>query len=243
MHLHVVQFSGGAGSAVAAKLVIDEHGTENVVLLFNDTRAEHPDAKRFRESVARFLGVPITERSHALDLWGLIDREHCLPSDRIPFCSRALKIEVRMAYLKELDAQGHTYTQYNGMGPQEYLRAQNSQAHAERLGHDLRFPLIEHKVFQPKEVVKSWGICLPQPYLYLEHNNCIPCFKASSKKYWKAIFEHYPEQYEQAAAMERKWKHTVLKDISLDALAVVFASGQQIDMGMEDNMPPCACMA
>lgn len=55
-------FSGGASSAVMAKFVADEH-PEDTILLYNPTGAEHPDADRFCEEVADFIGLPITVES------------------------------------------------------------------------------------------------------------------------------------------------------------------------------------
>lgn len=56
---HVVQFSGGAGSWAAAKRVVAEHGTHDVVLLFADTLIEDQDCYRFLlEGAANVLGSP-----------------------------------------------------------------------------------------------------------------------------------------------------------------------------------------
>ena len=241
MMLHIVQFSLGAGSAVAAKLVIDEYGHDNTVLMWHDTKAEHPDSARFAQQVSDYLNHPITEVSDGRDLWQLIDDHHCLPSDRIPFCSGDLKGDPAAKYYKSLLAEGHTFVLYNGMGPDEHLRAQNTLARETARGYAIRFPLIEHRVFQPKEVVKSWGICLPSAYEHLPHNNCIPCFKAKDRGYWYAIWKHYPEQYWKAEAMERKWNHTVLPTISLAELALIFAQSDTPPL-MEFD-PPCSCMA
>lgn len=59
---HIIQFSGGAGSWAAAKLVAAQHGTEDMVLLFADTRMEDHDLYRFlveasSDSLALFCAV------------------------------------------------------------------------------------------------------------------------------------------------------------------------------------------
>ena len=41
--LHVVQCSGGIGSWAAAMRVAEEHGTDNLILLAADTKAEDPN--------------------------------------------------------------------------------------------------------------------------------------------------------------------------------------------------------
>jgi len=46
MH-HVVQYSGGAGSWAAAMRVAEQHGTDGLTLLFEDTLIEDQDTYRF----------------------------------------------------------------------------------------------------------------------------------------------------------------------------------------------------
>lgn len=60
MTTHVVQYSGGIGSWAATQRVIAEHGAEDLVLLFADTRAEDDDLYRFLRDSAAQIGVPVT---------------------------------------------------------------------------------------------------------------------------------------------------------------------------------------
>ena len=59
---HIVCFSGGHSSAIAAVEVTRKYGSENVVLLNHDLcpRTEDEDIKRFKKEVSDYLGVPIT---------------------------------------------------------------------------------------------------------------------------------------------------------------------------------------
>ena len=41
--MHVVFFSGGAASWAAARRIADQHGTDEMVLLFTDTKTEDED--------------------------------------------------------------------------------------------------------------------------------------------------------------------------------------------------------
>jgi hypothetical protein len=55
----VVQFSGGGGSWAAAKRVVEQHGTDRVLLLFADTMIEDQDCYRFLlEGAANVFGAP-----------------------------------------------------------------------------------------------------------------------------------------------------------------------------------------
>ncbi|MFJ8387733.1 hypothetical protein ACIQ9Q_25045 [Streptomyces sp. NPDC094438] len=60
MRRHVVQFSGGVGSFLAAVTVAERHGTAGATLLIADTLAEDEDLWRFSDAAAGFLGVPLT---------------------------------------------------------------------------------------------------------------------------------------------------------------------------------------
>lgn len=217
-----------------------EHGKENTVLLFHDTKAEHPDAYRFRRQVSEFIGVPITEVSDGRDLWQVIKDEHCLPSHHIPFCTRILKQEPAERYLK-----GQTdYILYNGLGMEEWQRVQKATVRAEAMCRKLVCPLMERKI--PNEEVKriirdKWKICLPQPYRHLTHNNCIPCFKAG-KAHWHKVWKHYPVSFIKAMKLEEKIGHTVFKDISLAELGKQWgATRGQVEFSFADDAVPCMC--
>lgn len=57
---HVVMFSAGGGSWGAAKRVAEQHGTDNLTLLFTDTLSEDEDAYRFLiEGAANVFGVDL----------------------------------------------------------------------------------------------------------------------------------------------------------------------------------------
>lgn len=241
---HIVQFSGGAASAYVAWLVVQEFGKENTILLFHDTKAEHPDAYRFRKQVSEFVGVPITEVSDGRDLWEVIKDNGCLPSYHIPFCTRILKQEPAEFFYDELDKQGIKYTIYNGLGIEEWQRVQRSIIRGEVAGRKVRCLLAEKRISNnevKKTIRDKWRICLPEPYLYLTHNNCIPCFKAGKGHFYK-VWRHYPEQFERAKQMEELVGHTVFKDKSLSELESEWvAAGEQLELDFGEEGVPCMC--
>lgn len=241
---HIVQFSGGAASAFVAWLVAQEYGKENTVLLFHDTKAEHEDAARFRRQVSEFIGVPITERSDGRDLWEVILKHNILPGYHVPFCTDDLKLKPAGKYYKELDKQGIDYTLYNGLGPEEIGRVQRSIIRGEAAGRKVRCLLAERNISNAecKRIIRDeWKICLPEPYMYLSHNNCIPCFKAGKGHFYK-VWKHYPEQFERAKQTEELIGYTVFKDASLTELAAKWQRediNQEIDFGIDTV--PCMC--
>jgi len=52
---YIVSVSGGAGSTVAAHRTVDKHGIENTILLFADTRSEHPDLYKMLDHMDKVL--------------------------------------------------------------------------------------------------------------------------------------------------------------------------------------------
>lgn len=239
---HIVQFSGGAASSYAAWLVSQEFGKENTILLFQDTKVEHKDAYRFRSQVSEFIGIPITEYSDGRDLWQIIDDNNCLPSNFIPFCTKILKQVPGEKFLKLFSDED--YIIYNGFGIEEYRRVQKVQSRAELLNRVVKSPLFERRISEKEvrdTIINKWHICLPEPYLYLNHNNCIPCFKGGMS-YWRKILKYYSEAYFKAEEYEEKIGHTVFQDYSLKELASRWNNGQ-LDMFSEQEaeMLPCLC--
>lgn len=241
---HICLFSGGAGSAYMSYLVSQEH-PRDTVLLFQSTKSEHPDADRFRKQISNYIGIPITEVSDGRDLWKLIDDNHCLPSNMIPFCSRILKQEPAEKYYKTLTED---FILYIGYGPDEWRRIQRQTARIEHAGRIVKYPLAQNNITndQVKNIIKNeWRICLPEPYKYLKHNNCIPCFKGQ-KGHFKRVWRYYPEYFQKAINKEKQLDNTVLKEKSLTEFAVEWQKelDNNIDLFTEeelDNNIPCMC--
>ena len=239
---HIVLFSGGAASAYVAHLVAQEH-RKDTTLLHTPTFSEDRDADRFRCEVARYIGLPITEWGDGRDIWELIDDNNCLPSQFIPFCTRILKQEMSEEYYKTLDED---YTLYLGYGMDEWRRIQKQTARFEQIGRKARYPLFEKKIpdTEVKRIIQEeWKIKLPEPYKYLKHNNCIPCFKAGTKE-WKNYWQYYPEQFQKAVEKEKELGHTVFKGVSLEELANIWQHNREYEckqLTLFEDSIPCTC--
>ena len=242
---HVVLFSGGASSAYVAYLVLQKEEKKDVVLLHTPVYSENHDADIFRHAVARHLGLPITEWGDGRNIWEIIDDNHCLPSQFIPFCTQQLKMKMKEQYFKYLRDIGEEWIEYVGYGAEEWRRVQKSWARAEHAGRKVSFPVFDAKIESDeiKRIInEDWGIPLPKAYEDLSHNNCIPCFKAG-KASWKIYWEKYNEQFELAKQYEKKIGHTVFKDKSLLELEDIWAHNKDIEdnqVKMQDLIP-CEC--
>lgn len=119
---------------------------------------------------------------------------------------------------------------------------QKTKARYKALGYEVKFPLWDMQITGTvaKDIIRNdWRICLPEPYLYLSHNNCIPCFKGGKEHFFK-VWKHYPDKFEMAAWREEKYEHTVFDDITLRELQAIWERGEQIEFDTED-MRPCMC--
>lgn len=236
---HIVLYSGGANSSLVAYLLSRQFDKKDIILLHTPTYSEHPDADRFRNEFADFVGLPITVQADGRDIWQLIKDHHCLPSDRIPFCSEELKT---IQSYKFYNTMADEFVVYYGYGANEYNRVQRSTARLEHAGFKSSYPLFNlgYSDAEIKNIIrKIFRICLPEPYLYLQHNNCLPCFKGGKQHFYQ-VWKYYPEYFEKAVKTEMKTGHTIFEHISLIKLREKWQS--QIPLFTEeDDLRPCMC--
>jgi hypothetical protein len=88
---HLVMFSGGACSYIAAKRVIQRHGKYGVVLLFADTLIEDPTLYSFLDDAEKALGVEVTRVSDGRTPFEVFSDVRFLGNSRVDPCSRILK--------------------------------------------------------------------------------------------------------------------------------------------------------
>lgn len=244
---HVVLFSGGAASSYMAYLLTQDKAIDkkDIVFLHTPTLSECEDSEKFRLKVARYIKIPMTVWGRGEDIWEVIERNGAIPGQFLPFCTQQLKQQMKEEYYKYLKSIGETWIEYVGYGPDEWGRVQKSIARNESIGRQVRFPLFEHKISSDecKRIIRDeWGIELPSAYKTLNHNNCIPCFKGG-KKYFRAVWENYPEQYQKAVEAEERCGYTVFKDKSLRELEKIFQNDKNWDEAQLDlsDFIPCDC--
>mgnify|MGYP001491154618 CR=1 FL=1 len=234
---HIVQYSGGAGSAMAAYLVTQKQPKEDIILLFHDVKGGHDeDMYRFNADVSEFLGLPITEYSLQKTIWEVIKEQKSTPAyPWRPYCTRIFKLEIADSFYFDLPRFAYHYDNpqaeelalypdvpfilYTGYCSGEERRVAKKSS----IAKSTKYPVFDAGLTSDdcKRIIsQEWGIKLPKPYLLgFEHNNCIPCWKSTSKDYWRLVWQHYPERYQKAIEMEEYTGHTHFKDVSLKELA------------------------
>lgn len=98
---HVVMFSSGAGSAVAARRVVERYGADVATLLFADVNGEHADNYRFLREATAWIGAElVTLDNDGLTIWDVFRRERYLGNTRLDPCSKYLKRQPMRRWLE-----------------------------------------------------------------------------------------------------------------------------------------------
>lgn len=204
---HIIQFSGGLASAYVAFLVSQEFGKENCILMFHDTKTEHPDNLKFKNDVCNFLGMDYIEISSGIDLWDVIIKKRRLPSYFYSDCTRTLKQSQGKKLLRKFKQNKEKFVLYNGFGVHEGNRSSGSIKACEKSGIIVKSPLQDLNIPDSKVmriITEEWNIKIPVTYYQgFEHANCLPCFKGG-REHFKRVWQFYPEAFEKAKWAEKE---------------------------------------
>ena len=195
---HIIFYSGGLGSFLAAKRVVEQHGAENVILMFTDTKYEHQDLYRFIEEGAYYLGAKLEILSEGRDVFQVFKDVKLMGNTRIDPCSRVLKREVSNKWIRE-NFKPKDCVLYFGIDWQEEHRTKSIVKNW--APYRVEFPLCQQPFLFPVQRFQILEECgIEKPYLYkigMSHNNCAGfCVKAGQKHY-KTLFHADPNLYKQ----------------------------------------------
>lgn len=194
------QFSCGAASAVAAKLILAQYGSR-AIILNAFIKEEHEDSRRFANDCEKWFGQPIIT---------LHDTK---------YDASAIKVFETVGYIKgRHGAACTTRLKRNLLGsferPGDVLVLGYTAEEEGRLDtwrenwpdRPIIAPLIERGLTKEdcKAMLLRAGIELPYMYrLGYANANCIGCVKGGHG-YFRAIREDFPEQFERLAQAEDK---------------------------------------
>ncbi len=190
---HIVNLSGGKDSTALA--IFKRGKIPQLEYVFCDTHKELPETYEYLDRLEAYLGRPIVrlnaERGfdHWLDMYGGM-----LPSARVRWCTRKLKIEPFEAYVGN-----DTVWSYVGI-----------RADEQRSGYISTKPNIK-PVFPFKELgvtiadvqrlLETSGLGLPSYYEWRQRSGCYFCFFQRTGE-WLGLKERHPELFELAKAYE-----------------------------------------
>lgn len=208
----VVGFSGGVTSAWCAGWALRKFPRDEVVLLWHDTKEEHPDTYRFLREMSAALGLPITERSDGRSVTEVFRDRGFLGNNQNTPCSDVLKASQGTKHLRELQAQDFDVVKVFGFSAREPRRIHRMLGYALRDGFTARFPVVEQGV--SKQQCADWceglGVRPSAMYAWSDHANCVGCVKGG-RAYWLAVAEHAPDVFEQRAALEEEFGHEIIR--------------------------------
>ena len=196
---HVVWFSCGAASAVAAKLAVKKY--DDCIVAYCDTSAtEHPDNLRFLVDVEAWIGKPVLRLKNEKyeDIWDVFKKTRYLVGIAGARCTSELKRAVREKFQRDDDVQIFGYTAEE-IERSSRFNAQNPEINTEWM-------LIDAGLTKEDCLGMLWqaGIQIPEMYeMGYHNNNCIGCVKGQSG-YWNKIRVDFPDVFARMAKVERE---------------------------------------
>lgn len=193
---HLVLFSGGVGSWAAAKRVAAQHGPENMILLFTDTKFEDEDTYRFLREAAENIGAKLEIIADGRDIWQVFKDKRFLANSRVDVCSRILKREMADKWISDHFTPAEV-TCYIGIDWSEQHRY--DRLWPRKMPYVYRAPLCDPPYLTKAEIHKwaeSEGIKRQRLYdIGLPHANCGGgCVKAG-QAHWRHLYRMWPERY------------------------------------------------
>lgn len=196
MPSHVVRYSGGLSSHLAASRIIDEVGAGSCVLLFADTKTEDADLYRFIRQGADALGCELVTVCDGRTIWEVFRDVRFLGNSRVDPCSKILKRQIMDRWVRENAPDSVPVIGFTACESQRFDRYRARKPNA-------RAPLMESPTIESADVAGEFSSLFPDikpPHLYAlgaKHNNCGGlCVKAGQKHFdWarRAIPETYAE--------------------------------------------------
>jgi len=199
MSRHLVWFSCGAASAVAAKLAVMQ--LDNVEVLYCDmSRDEHPDNERFLCDVEKWIGQEVIRLKGKFEsITDVFAYHRYMSGIGGAKCTVEMKKKLRFNYQRPGDV--HIF----GFTADEHDRIESFAAS----NHDLSLLWLLADAGITKQdcfgILKFAGIAQPVLYsLGFKNNNCIGCVKATSPAYWALVRKFFPARFAQLAAQSRE---------------------------------------
>jgi hypothetical protein len=186
----VSNFSCGAASAVATKLLLSEFGRERVFIVNAFVKEEHPDGRRFLADCEKWFDHPIVVvrdtkyGASAREVWR---RKRFMNSALGAPCSMLLKRQVIDAVCQPGDVFAFGFT----ADAADVKRAQRF------LDGGAICPLIDRNLTKADclAMVERAGLVLPAMYqLGFANNNCIGCCKGG-EGYWDFTRQVFPDDF------------------------------------------------
>lgn len=212
---HIIQYSGGIGSYIAALRTIEQHGTDNVICLFADVKMEDEDLYRFLEDTKVDLGCRLVTIEDGRNPWEVFRAQRYIGNSWSDPCSKILKRQLLKRWIKANCDLKNDVIVY-GIDWTEQHRIEGL---VQRSPWQCSFPLNEPPYLSKSDMLdicRGRGIEPPRLYsLGFPHNNCGgACVKAGMAQ-WALLLKTFPERYAWHEAQEQVTREAIGKDVSI----------------------------
>lgn len=220
---HVVMFSGGIGSWMTAKRVVERYGPGDVVLLFADVKGhndnphlgEDADTYRFIREAAAALHVPLISVHDGRSIWQVFHDDRFLGNTRLANCSKFLKQKPCRSWLDEhCDPTAVVYVGIDWSESHRLPAIRNSY-----LPYRAEAPLTEPPYLDKQAMLdacRSDGI--EPPLLYRKnypHNNCGGFCVRAGQAQFRLLLTENRERYLFHENEEQKLRGYLGKDVAV----------------------------
>jgi len=211
---YISSLSGGVSSAIATERAIKRYGRENVVLWFADTMWEDEDLYRFIGDCMKRWGGGLTRHTDGRNPLKVGEDISFIPNQKRAPCTRILKIEPFVKYLKTFD---EPVTVLLGLDWSEIHRTHAPKRNYEAIpGVSVDFPLLWKPYILENyfDIVRDeWGIDPPRLYkMGFPHNNCGGRCVKQGVKHWLRLKTHFPERFNEV----RDWEQMMRNERGID---------------------------
>ena len=224
--MDVVALSGGKDStAMALELAARE--PRDYVYLITPTKNEPPEADAHWAKLECLLGKPLV-RVTTVGLVELIQIQNCLPNHRMRWCTRMLKIEPCLVWIRQ---QREPVTLYVGLRADEEER---EGLYASDVVTDFPMRRWGWSLDDVLDCLFRYGVTVPW------RMDCLYCFGQRLGQ-WRRTWQSYPEAWREGERLEAQTGHTFRSPTrdtwpaSMKGLAAEFAKGR-IPRGADDQM-------
>jgi hypothetical protein len=217
-------FSGGIGSWMTAKRIADQHGTENLTLLFADVKGntdeehvgEDADTYRFIGDAHRNIGGELVFVEDGRSIWEIFKDDRFLGNSRLANCSK---------YGKQIPCRKWLDTHCDPTETTVYVGIDWTETHrlpaikSNYLPYAAEAPLTEPPFMDKQQMLQACtdaGVRPPRLYgKGYPHNNCGGfCVRAGHAQF-RLLLSENPERYRFHERKEQELRDHLGKDVSI----------------------------
>jgi len=233
---HIILFSGGVGSWMAARRVKEQYGSKDMILLFTDTLIEDQDLYRFLLDAWKDIGGQFFHIAEGRNPWEVFFDRKRMGSPEADPCAMVLKRDLADKWIKER-FQPDEVTCYVGIDWSEINRYEGGNKlsngkislglRKRKLPYVYLAPMISPPYLTKAQMIdelKKSRIDPPRLYeMGFPHNNCGGFCVKAGQAHFKLLLRNFPERYKHHEEKEQEFRNSmarpekgeVIRDVSI----------------------------